>query len=47
MNADGGAVIGAACRDTKFLCCSILLTHGNFTNLADAFTGDKDEEAAN
>ena len=24
----------------KAPCCSILLTHGNFTNLADAFTGN-------
>jgi hypothetical protein len=46
MNADGGAVIGAACREAGLLRCSILLIHGNFTNPADAFTGDKDEEAA-
>jgi hypothetical protein len=33
MDADGRAVIGPACRDTKFLCWSILLIQGNFTNL--------------
>jgi hypothetical protein len=47
MDADGGAMIAAACRETGLLGCSILLIHGNFTNLADAFTRDKDEEAAN
>jgi hypothetical protein len=33
MDADGGAVIGPACRDARLACWSILLIHGNFTNL--------------
>jgi hypothetical protein len=33
MVADGGAVIRPACRDARLPDCSLLLIHGNFTNL--------------